>query len=196
MIHGRIHLGMSLAGYKSPPLQDICTSQNPSRLFSLCVCWSLWMPACVRKGRGHECIRCRSLFKSPPQDPFCWFHEGLAHWFVTEQGGIFKTWTDRMLLPPRPSLTVARPLSTCLPCITSKYAPLERKAWLKTKFSFCKASFCLPPLPLCTADCPSAVSRSLKQHIYLCINDITSERRGTGRKTEREGEREGDKKDM
>lgn len=38
MIHGRIHLGMSLAGYKSTPLQDICTSQNPSRLFSLRVC--------------------------------------------------------------------------------------------------------------------------------------------------------------
>lgn len=46
--------------------------------------------------------------------------------------------------------------------------------------SFCRAPLCLPPPLLCTADWLAAVSRSLKQHIYLCINDITTERKGTG----------------
>lgn len=34
-----------------------------------------------------------SLFKSRPQDPFCWFHYIFTHWFVTEQRGVFKTWS-------------------------------------------------------------------------------------------------------
>jgi len=40
-------------------------------------------------------------------------------------------------------------------------------------------------LPLRTADCPSAASWSLKQHIYLCINDITSEQKGIEKKRDR-----------
>ena len=64
---------------------------------------------------------------------------------------------------------------------------------------FCQTSLSLslPPLPLRTADCPSAVSWSLKQHIYLCISDITGEQRwGAERKRERvrEEERRGERK--
>lgn len=103
-----------LAGYKSPLLQDSCMRQNQTCSLVLfaevyeCL-WprgGVWLRACV--------YRYFNLY----QDPFCWFLCSLDHWFVTEQWGIFKTWTDRTLFP-RLSLSAARLLWICLSCITA-----------------------------------------------------------------------------
>lgn len=119
-----------LAGYKSPLLQDISTRPNPASFLPLFVA-ELYECLCARGARGRACsCVCRCLcaraywnVEDHHLNPYhgIWFHYGLAHWFVTEQWAIFKTWTDRALFP----LSASHPLSTCLPRTTSSICAIR-----------------------------------------------------------------------